>query len=64
MNTTRIAAAALSTLTTLALFSAVVNLAEPQRGELMAKLQPAPAASSPAALAVANADAAVSMHAH
>jgi hypothetical protein len=58
MTTFRIAAAALSTLTTLMLFSAVVGLFAPQHGMLLAKLQAAPAASS--ALAVASAEATLS----
>jgi len=48
MNTLRLAAAALAAYTTLTLFSAVVAMAEPQRGRLLARLQP-PAAATVAA---------------
>lgn len=54
-RTVRLMAAATAVATTLALFSAVISIAEPERGVLMAKIQrqekPAPA---PLALALAS----------
>lgn len=44
--TPRLAAAALATTVTWTLFAGVVSIAEPQRGVLLARLQPAPAASA------------------